>query len=107
MATSDFHAQRINNRMKDVSLHGLLVALGMAMTIAAIVIIFAIATSDEASFNGILEYFSVTLTQAQGMIEELAKTDYFEMVRTDLQVFFSELQELLQDFLYSVNLFFA
>jgi len=107
MATSDFHTQKINNRTKDVSVHGLLVALGMAITVAAIVIIFAIATSDEASFKGILEYFTVTLTQVQEIIEGVFASDYFEMARTDLQVFFSKLQELLRDFHYSISLIFA
>ena len=107
MATSDFHTQKINNRTKDVSVHGLLVALGMAITVAAIVIIFAIAASDEASFNGILEYFTVTLTQVQEIIEGVFASDYFEMARTDLQVFFSKLQELLRDFHYSISLIFA
>lgn len=34
-------------------------------------------------------------------------SDYFEMARKDLQVFFSMLQELLRDFLYSISLIFA
>jgi len=102
MATGDFHTQKINNRTKDVSLHGLLVALGMAITIAAVVIIFAISTSDEVPFNGILEYFTGTLIQVQERVQGIFESDYFEMARTIVQVFFSKLQEFLEDLIVLV-----
>jgi hypothetical protein len=43
------------SRMKDGSLHGLLVALGMTSTIAVVVIVFAYSVSDGISFKGITE----------------------------------------------------
>jgi hypothetical protein len=60
-------------RMKDPSLHGLLVALGMTSTIAIVVIVFAYAASHGTLFQGMIE----SLPTLQGL-EKLIQESYNE-----------------------------
>jgi hypothetical protein len=58
-----------SHHMKDPSLHGLLVALGMTSTIAIVVIVFAYAASHGTLFQGITEFLP-TLQGLEKLIQE-------------------------------------